>query len=133
MIHSGICKQSKELSLAIEELTIKLENTEDIMISSKWILAYEIDLNGWLNNDNFEFKKAREHDFFKKMVKKDIRFYKPNFEYEILENNKKNVGYITREEFYKHIERIDKLIKSSNKSEENKKIMDKISAISDTY
>ena len=142
MIHSGICKQSKELSLAIEELKIKLENTEDIMMSSKWILAYEIDLNGWLNNNNFEFKKAREHDFFKKMIRKDIRFYKPNFEYEILENNKRNVGYITREEFYKHIERIDKLIKSTNRNDikvkevilkENKKIMDEISKISDTY
>lgn len=150
MINIGICKKSKELSKAVYGLKVRLDEYEDVMFSSNWLLAYEINFNDWFDGYDQEFNKAKENDFFNRMIKKGINFYNTKFEYIEDEKKSKNMGYVTKKEFYKHLQRIDDLIvklncnnekKDSEKykhlsdiiSKESKEIIEEISKISDTY
>lgn len=135
MINQGICKKSNKVILSVENLKTNLDSIEKIMFSSRWLLAYEIDLNNWFE----DFRKAREDSFFRKMINRKVRFYISEFKYENLVDKGKNTEYVTKEEFYRHINRINDLIgKNDNKSKniiikENKEFMDKIESTLDVY
>ena len=78
-----IMQQRRSLrdELIAEDIDDKGESNT-LMWTSHWLLAYEATRMKWLNlpnEDPFEF--ARKNTFFRELLLKDVKFYNPRFTY----------------------------------------------------
>lgn len=101
----------------IAEDTDEKGNPNNIMWTDVWLLAYEIDLNKWLNDGTKSFEFARKNQFYKKLLSKKIEFYDKNFTYSEIKLKEHMPQYTSREELYKTLNSLKKSI--SEKSKEN--------------
>ena len=89
-----------------------------LMWSSHWLLAYEATRMKWLNlpgEDPFEF--ARKNTFFRELLTKKVKFYNPQFTYKEPSPYTKNYEYATRTELYASLDKLKKLIAERLKRE----------------
>ncbi|MEI6680458.1 MAG: RNA-directed DNA polymerase [Mariniphaga sp.] len=113
---------SLKSEIVLEDLNI--EGKSGFMMTGKeWLLAYEADLNGWLDFDGTAFDYAKKDIFFSELIAIKVKFYNNNFEYELNENvgpNKTNI--LTRKEFYQGMQKLKVWIEKhfeSNKLEKS--------------
>lgn len=88
-------------------------NSQTLMWTEVWLLAYEADKNKWLNfSGEKNFMLARKNPFFKQLYDENIEFYNSDYNYTISppKNNKSN--YITRREFNEVINKLKESINS---------------------
>lgn len=87
------------------------ESDEKAMNTNVWLLAYEMDINEWLDTGNSKrdkFRHGRKSNFFKELHAKKISFYDSNYEYELLEKDTfKNNIYVTRKELNSIMEKLN--------------------------
>ena len=123
IIHSGNYKESKEIMSVLLDLRESLkdddldETEEDtnkkqghLLWSQNWLLAYEADLNKWLNIGDEKFEYAKNDPFFKNLIRNKIFFYDVNFKYNKVTLQKKSIQYVTKEDFFTYIKKINKLL-----------------------
>ena len=115
-------------------------NTNALMWSSHWLLAYEANRNRWLNYPDNPFEYARKNAFFKVLLEHNVKFYDEDFNYSLSDDSGMDFEFATRSELYRTInglkgEIIEKqrnMLKSvqsentSNNSEKVNDICDKI-------
>ena len=84
-------------------------------------MAYEADLNGWLNDEKENFEYARKNLYYRNLISEGIYFYEKKYEYSLQETIQHPTKYISREEFLKYINDINRIIKKmkSDKSDDN--------------
>lgn len=71
MISSNTIEKSADVLNALEDLLNQLydsdldenQNSGNLMWTENWLLAYEADLNKWLNSENKDFNLARSNVF----------------------------------------------------------------------
>lgn len=93
-------------------------DSNTLMWTSHWLLAYEATRMKWLNlpnEDPFEF--ARKNTFFRELLLKDVKFYNPRFTYAEPSPYTKNYEYATRTELYASLNKLKKLIAERLKRE----------------
>jgi hypothetical protein len=73
---------------------------EDGMLTEIWLLAYEADLNEWLNTGvSIKFTFAQNNPFFKILRDLNVRFYNPNYSYRIIVSHSRDESlFVTRKE-----------------------------------
>ena len=114
-----IMQQRRSLrdELIAEDIDDKGESNT-LMWTSHWLLAYEATRMKWLNlpnEDPFEF--ARKNTFFRELLLKDVKFYNPRFTYAEPSPYTKNYEYATRTELYASLNKLKKLIAERLKRE----------------
>ena len=114
-----IIQQRRSLrdELIAEDIDDKGE-TNTLMWTSHWLLAYEATRMKWLNlpsEDPFEF--ARKNTFFQELLLKHVKFYNPQFTYTEPSPYTKNYEYATRTELYASLNKLKKLIAKRLKRE----------------
>lgn len=132
MISSNTIEKSADVLNALEDLLNQLydsdldenQNSGNLMWTENWLLAYEADLNKWLNSENKDFNLARSNVFFKCLIKKKIKFYDTSFSY--LPKQKKTLQYVTRDEFYTYVKKVNQslLKETDSKGKDNKILFD---------
>lgn len=103
--------------LIAEDIDDKGESNT-LMWTSHWLLAYEATRMKWLNlpnEDPFEF--ARKNTFFRELLLKSVKFYNPQFIYAEPSPYTKNYEYATRTELYASLSKLKKLIAERLKRE----------------
>ena len=85
-------------------------NPNQLMWTSRWLLAYEADRNGWLNNSEKTFDFAKQNVFFKKLLDKNVMFYNPKYKYAEPPKQTRNYEYATRSEMYVALDELKKMI-----------------------
>lgn len=145
IISSKQVVKSKRIIKAVQELLCFLEEQEKLLWSQYWLLAYEIDLNGWANEYERKFDIARKDEFFKRLIEEKIHFYNKKFAYECKKERNIYNGYLTKEEFHIYLKKLKKLISdgklekmSDNQltkkiTEESRAFTEKINEISEIY
>lgn len=114
-----IMQQRRSLrdELIAEDIDDKGESNT-LMWTSHWLLAYEATRMKWLNlpnEDPFEF--ARKNTFFRELLLKSVKFYNPQFIYAKPSPYTKNYEYATRTELYASLSKLKKLIAERLKRE----------------
>ena len=114
-----IMQQRRSLrdELIAEDIDDKGESNT-LMWTSHWLLAYEATRMKWLNlpnEDPFEF--ARKNTFFRELLLKSVKFYNPQFIYAEPSPYTKNYEYATRTELYASLSKLKKLIAERLKRE----------------
>ena len=114
-----IMQQRRSLrdELIAEDIDDKGESNT-LMWTSHWLLAYEATRMKWLNlpnEDPFEF--ARKNTFFRELLLKSVKFYNPQFIYAEPSPYTKNYEYATRTELYASLNKLKKLIAERLKRE----------------
>jgi hypothetical protein len=99
-----------------EESDIKKRG--NLLWSQNWLLAYEADLNKWLDINGDQFEYARNDEFFKNLIKYKISFYDVNFQYSNVSRQEESIQYVTRGEFLSFVERINELLNQITESTE---------------
>ena len=96
-----------------------------LMWTSHWLLAYEVDRNKWLNVDGKTFEFARKNQFFKELLKRKVKFYDTAFVYPEPEERTRNYEFATRTELYAAMNKLKKMIakRLENKEEQDKLTM----------
>lgn len=96
-----------------------------LMWTSHWLLAYEADRNKWLNIGGKTFEFARKNQFFKELLKRKVKFYDTDFIYPEPEERTKNHEFATRTELYAGMNKLKKMIakRLDNKEEQNRLTM----------
>lgn len=114
--------KSKGLIAAINKMLDFLDKEPNLLWSQYWILAYEIDFNEWAKDYGRKFEWARNDTFFKNLVNNKINFYDKAFSYKIENNKNINNEYLTKKEFYIHINKLKKMISNLPKISETESI-----------
>lgn len=104
--------------LAMDDIDNK-NQSNTLLWTSHWLLAYEIDRNKWLNIDGKVFEFARKNQFFKELLKRKVKFYDPDFAYPTMEIKKRRLEYATRSELYAAYTKLKKMIDERLKKEGN--------------
>ena len=110
------CRSLRD-ELIAEDIDDKGESNT-LMWTSHWLLAYEATRMKWLNlpnEDPFEF--ARKNTFFRELLLKSVKFYNPQFIYAEPSPYTKNYEYATRTELYASLSKLKKLIAERLKRE----------------
>ena len=117
--NSKILQQRRNLrDELIAEDTDDRGETNTMMWTSHWLLAYEATRMKWLNLPNEEpFEFARKNAFFRELLQKDVKFYDPQFAYTEPSPYTKNYEYATRTELYTSLSKLKKLIAERLKGE----------------
>lgn len=117
-----IYKKGMESNLKIKQQLIKLHDdlaaddiddknqSNTLLWTSHWLLAYEADRNKWLNVGGKTFQYARKNQFFKTLITKKVKFYDTDFSYPEPEERTKNYEYATRTELYETFKKLKKMI-----------------------
>lgn len=97
---------------------LKAEDTDEagspnsLMWTSHWLLAYEATKNQWLKLPNTPFECAKKNQFFKELLKENVKFYNPDFSYNRPPNNARNLEFATRSELYNALRKMKRSILS---------------------
>ncbi len=125
IIKSKALDNNSTINKYLDELYIDLQiedfddkgNSNNMMWSKVWLSAYEIDLNKWLDKGTTrKFEYARQNQFYKELIKKNIRFYNSNFTYNLSEPHKGTQQYVTRKEVYALLVQLQKSINDNIKN-----------------
>ena len=103
-------KIKKSLSQLLEVLIPSdLEEDQDIMWTSHWLLIYESGRNNWIDT---KLKDAIQNNkFFKALLDKDIYFYDRNYEYEIKKVGSNHPsGFVTKKELNVKLSELKRII-----------------------
>lgn len=114
-----IMQQRRSLrdELIAEDIDDKGESNT-LMWTSHWLLAYEATRMKWLNLPNEDpFVFARKNTFFRELLLKSVKFYNPQFTYTEPSPYTKNYEYATRTELYASLNKLKKLIAERLKRE----------------
>ena len=87
-------------------------NSNTLMWSSHWLLAYEATKNKWLNLPNRPFEYAKKNTFFKTLIDNDVKFFDEEYTYS-LNTPDTNFEFATKSELYISIEKIKRIIISN--------------------
>ena len=100
------------------------EDTDDrgesntLMWTSHWLLAYEATRMKWLNLPGEKpFDYAKKNAFFQELLQKGVKFYDPQFTYAEPSPYTRNYEYATRTELYASLAKLKKLIAKRLKRE----------------
>ena len=95
------------------------------MWTSHWLLAYEADRNKWPNVDGKTFEFARKNQFFKELLKRNVKFYDADFIYPEPEEHTRNYEFATRTELYAGMNKLKMMIAKRlyNKEEQDRLTM----------
>ena len=110
--NAKILQQRRSLrdELIAEDIDDKGESNT-LMWTSHWLLAYEATRMKWLNLPNeAPFEYARKNAFFQELLQKGVKFYDPQFTYAEPSPYTKNYEYATRTELYTSLAKLKKLI-----------------------
>ncbi len=99
--------------LAIADIDDK-GNTNTLMWSSHWLLAYEATKNKWLNLPNKPFEYAKKNTFFKVLIDNDIKFFDQDYTYS-LNISDTNYEFATKGELYDSNKKLKQSIVSNIK------------------
>ena len=101
----------------VQEDTDASGKKDQLMWSSRWLLAYEADRNSWLNVNGKIFNYAQKNPFFKELLTKDVKFYDTDYMYDVPPQKTRNYEYATRSEMYAAINKLQKMITERLKKE----------------
>lgn len=98
-------KRTEKLEELLKNLRTNIETeffsnppkNQEGMLKEIWLLAYEANKNNWLDCDD-KFEYAYKHDFFKKLIDKNVCFYNGSFTYELSSDESSKSAYLTRSE-----------------------------------
>lgn len=111
----------QQISLLHDSLVLEdVDNdgkSNQLMWTSRWLLAYEADKNKWLNVNGKVFNYAQKNQFFKELLTKGVTFYNSSFVYDEPAKGTRNYEYATRSELYSSINKLKKLIHERLKKE----------------
>ena len=117
MLSKGELIKTKELVKKVEKLLLDLDE-ENIMISERWLLAYEVDRNKWGNEYGKVFERARNDNFFKNLIRAKIEFYNPKLIENSIVDKYVNEKNLKVNEFEKYLQDIDKYLKEISSGNE---------------
>lgn len=79
---AAISKQRREIRRILEEANDpELENKNELMWSSHWLLAYEAERKKWLKFPGEPFELAQKNQFFKRLLQEKVYFYDDEYTY----------------------------------------------------
>ena len=132
-IKQGTIKKTKRISTAIDDLREELVNLvatskdEELMWTNRWLLAYECELNGWLNTATNVFNKVSRNPFYNQLLKKKVRFYHNTYSPMVIASKRLKTG-IGKREVLNYMELVKKATESHQDYALIKEEVDKINA-----
>lgn len=108
------------------------------MYKSIWLLAYEADINKWLNTGNNKvFNLASKEEFFKLLKENYVEFYNKNYKYNSIPASTGSNLYVTKLELFEILKETKDFLDSNRKIENKdsfnkesfKKILEKVSSV----
>ena len=116
-------KTTIKQQLAVLHDQLEQEDIDDngrsnqLMWTSRWLLAYEAERNKWLNINGKVFNFAHKNQFFKELLAKRVYFYNTGYMYPEPSQRTRNYEFATRSELYAAINKLKKMIAERLKKE----------------